>query len=165
MNGTSPLPQVRAANEARCFSPGGFPAVEGFRCGHRIAGLNYRRVSRAIGVPLSLFCDCRRVGFLRARYHRPISCRRRLHRSHPEGRETETAHGWDLWGGSAFALRLSHKMTVERCNHAKQCFFPGLHSYAARGIGLRTALDALQLPDRVNFPHIGIRRLDAVPDL
>jgi hypothetical protein len=55
----------------------------------------------------------------------------------------ETADGWDLWGDAAFALRLGHKITVERYDHAKQCFFRGLHSNAARGKGLRTALDAL----------------------
>jgi hypothetical protein len=30
----------------------------------------------------------------------------------------------DLWGGPAFALRLSHKIAVGRYDHAKQRFFP-----------------------------------------
>jgi hypothetical protein len=49
----------------------------------------------------------------------------------------------DLWGGSAFALRLGHKMTVGRYDHAKQRFFPGLRCCTARGKGLRTTFDAL----------------------
>jgi hypothetical protein len=37
---------------------------------------------------------------------------------------------------------LSHKIAMGRHDYAKQRFFSGLHSYAARGKGLRTALDA-----------------------